>query len=67
MESQKVRKSWFGTDRNPLCIASLDQDRPFLTVLQSYLIKKQSESDQITTQDVSFGKFVFLSLNLLHK
>ncbi|CAH8437870.1 unnamed protein product [Schistosoma haematobium] len=51
MESQKVRKSWFGTDRNPLCIASLDQDRPFLTVSQSYLIKKQSESDQITTQD----------------
>uniref|UniRef100_A0A094ZTU3 Abnormal spindle-like microcephaly-associated protein-like protein n=1 Tax=Schistosoma haematobium TaxID=6185 RepID=A0A094ZTU3_SCHHA len=52
MESQKVRKSWFGTDRNPLCIASLDQDRPFLTVSQSYLIKKQSESDQITTQDM---------------
>ncbi|CAH8436649.1 unnamed protein product [Schistosoma mattheei] len=51
MESQKVRKSWFGTNRNPLCIASLDQDRPFLTVSQSYLIKKQSESDQITTQD----------------
>ncbi|CAH8435974.1 unnamed protein product [Schistosoma intercalatum] len=51
MESQKVRKSWFGTDRNPLCITSLDQDRPFLTVSQSYLIKKQSESDQITTQD----------------
>ncbi|CAH8438465.1 unnamed protein product [Schistosoma margrebowiei] len=51
MESHKVRKSWFGTDRNPLCVASLDQDRPFLTVSQSYLIKEQSESDQITTQN----------------
>ncbi|TNN06994.1 Abnormal spindle-like microcephaly-associated protein [Schistosoma japonicum] len=50
MESRKVRKSWFITNRNPLYIASPNRNQFFASVAQSH-VKEKSESDQITTQD----------------
>ncbi|KAK4472990.1 hypothetical protein MN116_004188 [Schistosoma mekongi] len=49
MESRKVRKSWFITNKNPLHIASPHRSRFFAPVLQSH-IKEQTESEEITTQ-----------------
>ncbi|CAH8437085.1 unnamed protein product [Schistosoma turkestanicum] len=55
MESRKVRKSWFGTNRSPLCIASPNRNLNDSTVAKSYIIKEQSESDQTAEQDEKVG------------